>query len=412
MTSDNELKKIIEDCKNRQKKLYEILGEDFLKKMKEYIHSYENLDELSASEKLFLIKSNDFKIKPVFEIKNKITHTENSRHRNNSLIATYYFNDPEFTDRPLRLDITAQVKDIPQTLQDLRYNGYIPRNCIDIELFERIPIEYDLKNFNVYELINEYLENEEISIEDIESIEPISALQEVEKFHMKFLVFENNMFFPIYLGIGSNEPYNFPDKKGSHGKNRFYRYSMEGEAPFEQISELKSQHLDIDLSDDALFYEISSDRNIYFFHNEVGTLIYTKEKGYKKVILEQPIRPLNVEDIFKNEKFKLIESHLHGLFPQYENYTYINFDPLERVNSKGHKKSIQFLYEKKLLGLGYQDKINVASDFFLSGYDDDYRLKIISLFLLRSIKNKWLEKLVINKSMNSQPPLAKDMINM
>lgn len=400
MTSDDELKKLIEDCKNRQNELHEILGEDFLRKMKEYMYNHNNLDELSTSNKLFSLKENHPNIIPIFEIKNGIKRADNSRFGNNSLIATYYFNDPEFTDRPLRLDITAQIKATPKTLLSLKYNGYEPRNCIDIEFFERIPIEDDSKNPNVHELINEYLEDESISIQDIDSIDPVSALQEVEKFHMKFLVFENNSFFPIYLGIGSNEPYNFPDRKGSHGKNRFYRYSMEDECPFEQISKLKSQRINIDLSGDALFYERTSDGNIYLFHDEIGILTYTKENEYRKIFIEQPVNALNIKDIFKYEKFKLIENHLYSLFPQYENYIHVNFDPLERVNSKGHKKSIEFLNNKNLLGRGYQDKINVASDFWSNGYDDDYRLKIISLFLLRSIKNKSLEKLVINKSMN------------
>lgn len=395
------LKEIQDSFTQYRNELNRAFGEDFVRKFKEYIYFHKYLDEISISDKLFVSTKGFSGLKPIFDLKDEIKSTENSRYKNNSLIAVYYFYDPELPYRPLRSDITAQVKEIPDQLSSLKYKGYNVRSYVDIEFFERIPIEYDSKNYNLTDLLNEYLTNEDISIADLDSIEPISALQDMEKFHMKFLVFENDEFFPTYLGVGSNQPYNFSDKTGSHGKNRFYRYSMEADAPFEQTSIIKNRHIEIELTeDDALFEEITSDGNVYYFHGEVGIITHSKH-GFKKTTIEQPITSLATKNIFKYEKFKLIEDQLYKLFPLYENYLQVNFDPLERVNSKGHDKSINFLAQKNLLGAGYQDKINVASDLWLNAYDDTYRLKIISLLLLRGIKNGWLENLVINTSLNS-----------
>jgi len=395
------LKEIQDSYNQYRTNLHEAFGEDFIEKFKEYIYLHKNLDEMSVSDRLFVSTKGFAGVKSIFELKDEIKNAENSRYKNDSLIAVYYFYDPELPFRPLRLDITAQLKNIPKPLSSLKYKGYNVRNYVDIEFFESTPIEYDSKNHNLTELLNEYLTNKDISIADIDSIEPISALQDMEKFHMKFLVFDNDVFFPVYIGIGSNQPYNFADKNGTHGKNRFYRFSMEDDSPFEQTSIIRNQHVDMELTDnDTLFEEITSDGKKYYFHDEIGIITHSK-KGFKKTIIEQAILPLSIKNIFKHQKFELIEDQLYKLFPLYENYIQVNFDPLERINSKGHEKSIKFLAKKKLLGAGYQDKINVASDLWLSGYDDNYRLKIISLLLLRGIKNGWLERLVINTSLNS-----------
>jgi hypothetical protein len=390
------LKTAEENEKKASKELNQLFGKEFLSKMERYIYFHQNLDELSVSDKLFNVENKQLNIKPIFELKNEIINSQNLRHKNKSLIATYYFNDPNIPYKPLQLDITAQIKKIPTHLINIKYCGHSLRNLVDIELFEKTPIEFDSKNYRINDFLMEYTRNPDINLEDIAEIEPILALQELEKFHMKFLVFENDMYFPIYLGIGSNQPFNHLEKKNNH--SRFYRYSMENESPFEQTSEIIYHRVEVP-KNSLLSSDTTSDGNVYLFHKELGVLIY-KNSEIKKALIKNNTKVLKVSDIFKNKKLDLIKYHVYQLFPKYENYTQVNFDPLEKINSTGHEKIINFLENNQLLGSGYQSKINVASDLNLHGYDNMYRLKIISLYLLRAIKINWMEDLIINTSKN------------
>ncbi|PMM56305.1 hypothetical protein [Vibrio splendidus] len=385
------LKEIQRRMEEKSIKRKETFTEDFLDKFQEYIYFGIESEEIFDNEKLFMVSDEGFGIKKIFEDKEEIKNAENERFNNNSLYKVYYFNNPDGLNRPIRIDVVVQNKETTQILTD-RYKCVQIKSVIDIEFFERLPIEVDNKNHELEELLLEYLHNPEISLEDIDDIESILALRDVEKFHMTFMVDDKSNIYPIYLGIGSNQPFSISEKSDKYGKERYYRYSTNSKYAFEQSSKVTKKPVIIP-DNSIIFSDYTSDGNDYALLNEVGVIVKSGS-SWHKAIYEPIYNDLSQSKLVRTDGLDFVKNKIDDFFPNYEHYLQVKFDPLEVVKRYGHRKSAEFLYSKGLLGAGYQQEINVASDLFNNGYDDMHRLKPSILLIKCMIKDGTLREII------------------
>lgn len=115
-------------------------------------------------------------------------------------------------------------------------------------------------------------------------------------------------------------------------------------------------------------------------------------KGWKKIQIDVQKKELLLEEELK--KKKNLKDIVKKIFPDFERYKYIAYDPLEKVLSYGHEKTIRHLIKYEVLGEGYQSKLNVASDLYLNSYDSVFRLKMISALLYNFIDSGELDKII------------------
>ncbi|PSW58036.1 hypothetical protein [Photobacterium leiognathi] len=388
MVKLKEIQKRVEENNIKRK---EIFTEDFLDKFQEYIFFGIESEEIFDNEKLFMTSDDGFGIKKIFENKDEIRSAENERFNNNSLYKVYYFNNPDGVSRSIRIDVVVQNKETTQILKD-RYKDVQIKSVIDIEFFERLPIEVDNKNQELEELLLEYLHDPQISLEDIDEIESILALRDVEKFHMTFIVDDKGNIYPIYLGIGSNQPFSISEKSDKYGKERYYRYSTNSKYAFEQSSKVTKKTVVIP-ENTIIFRDCTSDGNDYALLNGVGVIVKSGS-SWHKAIYEPNYNDLSQSDLVRTDGLDFIMSKIDDFFPNYEHYLQVKFDPLEVVKRYGHRKSAEFLYSKGLLGAGYQQEINVASDLFMNGLDDMHRLKPSILLIKCMIRDGTLRQII------------------
>jgi hypothetical protein len=238
------------------------------------------------------------------------------------------------------------------------------------------------------------------SKDDLEELGNLMALEDLEKVHTEFLVFEDDSIVPIYIGIGNNQPYNISEKKAVYGKNRFYRYDLvkrDGKA-YQQTSKVTPGKR-IDFSDQVLIFpEATCNGTLFALHFNHGISILDK-KVWKKATLNQPIKELNLHNEIANSKgVDFLKDRLQNVFPDFDSYSQVFYDPLERTNSYTHLKTIKYLSRKGLLGQGCQAKINVASDLYLNGHDPVLRIKPTVILMYHMIETDKFRELIINTS--------------
>jgi hypothetical protein len=258
----------------------------------------------------------------------------------------------------------------------------------------------DSKNEELKEFIQEYLVNGNWSKEDLEELGNLMALEDLEKIHTEFLVFEDDSIVPIYIGIGNNQPYNMSEKSPGYGKNRFYRYDLvkkDGKA-YQQTSKVTPGKR-IDFSDqDLIFPEATCNGTLFALHFKDGISILDR-KVWKKATLHQPIVELNLHnEIATSKGVDFLRERLQNVFPDFDSYTQVFYDPIERTNSYTHLKTIKYLKRKGLLGQGWQAKINVASDLYLNGHDPVLRIKPSLILMYHMIETDKFRELIINTS--------------
>lgn len=373
-----------------QKRREEIFTKEYLNSFKMFMFFGIGCEEVLDEEKLFKVFDDELNIPNIFAEKIEIKDAENKRHGNTSLNKVYYFNDPEGFSKPIRVDLVIQNLTIPSEL-NRKFPKITIRKYVDVEFFEYYPLEVDSKNSQLKEILEEYLVEPDTTIELIEEIDSVLALQDVEKLHMAFIVDDKENIYLVYLGVGTNQPFNYGLKEMcSYGKNRYYRFSVNTAQSFEQKSYVKKSKIDLP-EDWMLFTDYVSDGTKYALCSQVGVVVFDKNH-WLKADYGVSVSDLDPNIIFRYDGLKFVERKLDSLFPDFEHYLQVKFDPFEYVQKLGHKKAVKYLRSKKLLGQGFESKMNVASDFYLNGYDDMCRLKPTMLLFKYMLSNNYLKE--------------------
>lgn len=403
---DFNYQKIIDEIKleNEQKKL--LFTKDFQVSLYHFIYGCSGLELVankSNADFLFKKFNTEFNINPIFQFLETETIAENMRY-GNTTFAVYSFNENYINKTPIRIDIRNKKIAIPEHLKKVTKYGKKPRACVDIEFFEKTSLLEDSKNEELKDFIKNYLVNGSWTRIELEELGNLKALEDLEKIHTKFLIFEDESIIPIYLGIGNNQPYNISEKSNVYGKNRFYRYDISciGNQFYEQMSRVNSGEI-MDFSDqDYIAPEMTCDGTLFTLHFKKGIAILNG-KIWKKAVLDQQFEHLILNDeIKKNRNLNFLKEKIISVFPDFDRYSQVFYDPLERTNSYSHLKTIKFLKKKGLLGQGWQAKINVASDLYLNGHDPVLRMKPSLILIYHLIDTGKFNELIINTSKNIQ----------
>jgi hypothetical protein len=392
------VEQILADCsrKNeiRNQRVKELFGMDFIKVFNGfalYGLGVENVGNKENHAKLFKSFCDQTGIKPVFQYREEETRAEKDRY-SNTTYGVYYFNDPDgFTT--IRIDVSKSRKPVPEHMKTLRIGKLKPKCIVDIELFESIPLQMASNNKELKEFIEAYSIGT-FSREELEELGDLQTLGDVEKIHTMFLVFEDNSYVVAFLGLGNNEPYSIREKSEGFGKNRFYRYSLvDG---IEQTSEViaKGEPLKLDDSE-TVFTDYTSDGKVFGLVTGIGVIIETGAH-WKKADIKQTQKEIIPEvELKKPITLPILSNKLKAVFPQFSSYAQVFYDPEEKVKSFGHPKSIELLLDKGILGAGWQSQLNVASDMYLHGHNDAYRIKPITLLLYHLIELGEFEKIIL-----------------
>ena len=226
-----------------QAKRDELFPKAFRDALSNLIYSCSGLAQVAQkgyAEYLFQRFDSALGISPTFQYLTAETNAEKIRH-GNTTYAAYSFNENDVLKAPIRLDISNKVNDIPKHLTDIVKNGKRLVSRVDVEFYERTPLASDSKNRELREVIQDYLINGNWTRDELEDLGNLMALEDLEKIHAEFLVFEDDSMVVGYLGIGNNQPYNISEKSAGYGKNRFYRYDLlrVGGSPYEQTSTVR-----------------------------------------------------------------------------------------------------------------------------------------------------------------------------
>jgi len=244
-------------------------------------------------------------------------------------------------------------------------------------------------------IISDYLKDGGLSEEELKEIDNLMSLEDMEKIHTKFLVFEDNSIVMLFIGIGTNKPYGIckKSKTNSYGRNRFYKYDLEHLNEQESIVKLGR---DVDFKNEIIFEDEIFDGTRFAIHNSEGVAILNGKK-WSKAILEQPSKNLTLDyEISKNNSLDFLKLKLQKTYINFDKYAQIAYDPLEILLSFGHEKTAQHLYGNKLLRRGYEIPINVASDLYNNGYVNISGLKPSLILMYHMIDTGKFEELILN----------------
>ena len=395
---------IMKDIAIWQEKKNELFTENFQKSLENFVYrcsGLETVSQKSNSDFLFKKFNAEFKIQPIFQLLEDETRAEKQRF-DNTTFAVYSFNENDVVKTPIRIDISNKKNTIPEHLKGVTKNGEKPVSRIDIEFYEKTSLLEESKNEELKDIIQNYLVNGNWTKDELKELGNLMALEDLEKIHTEFLVFEDDSIVPIYIGIGNSQPYNISEKSAVYGKNRFYRYDLvktDGKV-YQQTSKVVTGKT-IDFSEqDFVSPEATCDGTLFALHFKDGITILDR-KIWKKAILNQHIKELDLNDeINRSNGVDFLKEKLQQVFPDFDNYSQVFYDPLERTNSYTHLKTLKYLKKKGLLGQGWQAKINVASDLYLNGHDPVLRIKPSLILMYHMIDTGKFSELIINTSKN------------
>lgn len=338
---------------------------------------------------LFETKCEENGIQTIFEYLREETNAD--RQRQLPTFGLYGFHGTNWFTPILRIAVSVQRKDVPAPLAHLRSNKRKPKCLVNIELFEKIPLAEDSKNLDMRGQIPDYEKDGRMSKEELKELGQLKALQDTEKLHLKFLVFEDDSYLIVFLGLGESAPYGLRE-----GHDRFYKYSLDSKEAFEQTSSVVMVGPALDLGGSSNWVDPATDGSYFGFTVEHGTI---KQDGtnWRKVRVIFPRNRLDVAaEAQKKLGLKFITGKLDALFPDYDSFARVFYDPLERVNSYGHAEAALLLLKNGLLGPGYESPLNVASDLYQNGCDEVFRMKPIALLLYHFIETGVLERMVLS----------------
>ena len=386
------MKQIHEELEQIKKNYRDLFTEDFIKKMNTFFFISENIkDVANAGNSDFLFKKSDKekRIKPIYEYRERETKAEKTRPGRNALdtYGVYHFNYPDYMfSKPAEIVVTRIKKTMPSEFEHIRDAKYF----VDVEFFEKNRLVDDSKNAELKEYLMFYSENEGCDLKDLEHL---MSLRDVEKIHLKFLVFSDKTYIPAFIGIGTNEVFSIREKnkeRNIDSKTRYYKYDLQ-ECSEQKIS-IKEVGNYISFDDfSVIFPEQVTLKDEYALDPSRG-IIKKCGKGWKKIKFNVVNSSVKLEEELVRPKE--LKSILEKLFPDFERYKYIAYDPLEKVLSYGHEKTIRHLMKNEVLGEGFQSKLNVASDLYLNSYDSVFRIKMISVLLYNFIDSGELDQII------------------
>lgn len=374
----------------------------FRKQLNDFIYRCSGLAQVANSgnaEYLFKKHNKTLGIHPTFQYLAEEASAENERH-GNTTHAVYSFHENDVPKVPIRIDITNKLNVIPNHLIGILNNGKRLVGRVDIEFYERVPLASDSKNQELKDVIQDYLVNGKWRKDELEELGNLMALEDLEKIHAEFLVFEDDSVIVGYLGIGNNQPYNISEKSIGYGKNRFYRYDIlrVGGNPYEQKSRVKAGKDMGFTNNDFIYPETTCNGTVFALHSTKGVAILDGN-NYRKAVLDQPFQELYLEkELKKNNSMDFLNRQLLSVFPAFDDYLQVFYDPIERTNSFSHGKTIIHLKKRGLLGQGWQAKFNVASDLYQHGHDPVLRIKPSLILMYHMIETGKLYDLILNTS--------------
>lgn len=386
------MEKIHDEIEQIEKNYRDLFTVDFINKMDTFFFNSENIkDVANAGNSDFLFKRFDEekRIKPIYEYRERETKAEKTRPGRNALdtYGVYHFYYPNcMFSKPAEIIVTRTKKTMPSEFEHIPEAKYF----VDVEFFEKNRLVDDSKNTELKEYLTFYSENEGCDLKDLEHL---MSLRDVEKIHLKFLFFSDKLYIPAFIGIGTNEVFSIREKDKERridSKTRYYKYDLE--KCTEQKISIKEVGDYISFDEfSVIFPEKVTLTDEYALDPSRG-VIKKCGKGWKKIKFNVVNSSVTLKDELVNPKN--LRNILENLFPDFERYKYIAYDPLEKVLSYGHEKTIRHLMKNEVLGEGFQSKLNVASDLYLNSYDSVFRIKMISVLLYNFIDSGELDRII------------------
>jgi len=159
-----------------------------------------------------------------------------------------------------------------------------------------------------------------------------------------------------------------------------------------------------------MLYEINSFEKVFYL-NYKGEILLSKGNTLSYIHLKHPLRNLKLEEeIKKKHSMDFVKDKLLSNQKNFEEYNIIFSDPMYLVNNFGLEKSSKYLNKNGLLDIGFEQKINVASDLFINSLNSDFRLKPSSLLYLHYIESGKMDELIINVANNIKTDPFKNQI--
>jgi hypothetical protein len=376
--------------------------------------------------------------------------TRKQKYRDGSLFCTYYYADPTDANdlQPhTNVDIIASKKEISPLLREtLGRLGFSADSIIDFETLEFPHFlnesYYGQKcSTEVRELCrNLNINGKEIASQFKKGNSPL--YRETEKIHIQFAAGKNKngnvQAIPVYIGIGTNEPYGLTFN-GSLGKSRFMKFKFDDpnsgieRGELEEIvispeqfkekfgnkttrttlSERENWKLysltDEEPSDKYLQFEgvtFDEDRFKGFLKiykqggQERGRLITPNfscqritQKDYFSALLQRTVSP-GFQTICNS---KQILGLLNNTMITYDDFAAVQFEPRYIVKKFGMENVFKAVSSKLDGGdFFHVDAINIASDAYIIGTFSWERLRVSSLIVGNYIRSGRFDELVKN----------------
>ena len=426
---------------------------NILTKLSDYCgYTGSSINDVLTDESISFLKDYDYFSEDVGAKLKKDSHSEKS------LVATYKF-DPYFNLSnypmpfdPIRIDVIRQEKsldDFPELKKDLKLSGFNAKKIVDIEFFEQMHDSAYPDFWN--RVLNHYTDSSIGHKELKEKFKDLGVHIEKEKIHLQYAVDDNNNFIPVYIGVGTNQPYGLAIK-GSAGKNRFYRLDLMTNSIEQKVCFSETPINNATTSFDGERFEVlesfkidrTRDVGLFFFINKEYHISDLNSKPFVNNLVKYALGstnglaypdfplaevscnfPINKLDRVKKLKdlqinwtnsdlLSLIDVHkrtilINKVFPAYEEYFSTFYHPASLINEFGGEKIITHLWENAkgirsrqdflgMIGNAVNGNLEfVIDDLELMGSTSP-RLKVASILLGIMIKTKKLEDLIIKNT--------------
>lgn len=446
----------MQNIKTRMKKKEDIFKimfpKGFRDKFQEYFYIGKHLIELASTENyenLFMKSEPAVQIPKIFRLMKTYTEVENNREKGN-VHAVYHFDNPFFSGLPARIEIvnnTKSMKNYPRLEQNLESNNLFATKIVDIEFLEKVPMDVESKS-GLNDIILEYYNDAGLSRDFVEEFtRDLKTLQDTEKLHLQYAIAltkdKKEVAIPVYIGIGSNQPFKLSEKSRNRGKNRYYRFSLLDGDSFEQTSSLDFRNIpehekryilkncDLGYSDPhpdgtvigTILDKHREDYNVFIDDNgrEFGIQDEGRYKGVfewnekaqtlKRIELRQDTSSKDgkekIREIVQRKQFgsEMPRQHIETLFPDYDKFSEVFHNPFRMIHSLGMYKTLVHLAKHGLMDSQYLNIENTASDLFMNGFPDYLKMKGISLVAMSYINQGRLDELIMDtyKGKSTEP---------
>ncbi|MCQ2102291.1 MAG: hypothetical protein MJY98_03590 [Fibrobacter sp.] len=421
----------LEIFKKNVDEYHALLGSDLLGSLHSYLYyDGKDLDVLTAKENSdFLFGRSTESFGPIFKKSDSILNGNKKVYANSKTCGAFLFNHPDCVTKPIVLLAKIEEIDSKEIKEVFNSNGKrFPLNakCYDFEIFEKRKLKDATRNFEMKSLFDEFEYSSEINSQEMKDLakENIQKnlegcsfddvqdyymfLDDIEKLHIKF-VYDGKIMIPIYIGIGTNNPFELRLSKASrlssNGEDRYRKFDLLNS--FDETMVLKGKNISLEGENDELLWldEFVNGKQFALFDNKVvyscrknpleydqkrlenGEIKKIDKDEWKEADLGKEKRTISLNDALNFDWQKYL-----NIFPEYEEYRQVFFSPTRIINCLSISSVREHLKKKGLIGLGTsgtskQAVRNIASDLYMNGMDDTLRLKPTILLFL-SLYNK------------------------